>query len=320
MKLRTSFALLAAFGAAALMVGQANATKLITGSFHLEGRQETPPNTSQRFGTAAVQIDTVANTLFYSISHNVTPFTAAHIHGPAPRGTPAGVIIALIQTGPTTFKGTWNFSETQQAQVLSGQTYFNIHSSAFPGGEIRGQIDSISAGSAIAECGTPNCPGWANQATTGFKVDLRENAVEKGVKNLPASVTQGFLVIVDNTKGYPGSAKNPLNWSDVVAFNVSPHSGQAVLMSDTLKWDDAGSALSRNGYSVQQVLNGNTYYMHESSKSKLNIYQAGGAVYNIYSDPAARVPGLSPIGMGILFTLLAGSGLMLVRRRRTALG
>ena len=36
--------------------------------------------------------------------------------------------------------GTWAYAETDEPNILAGQTYVNIHSTAFPGGEIRGQI------------------------------------------------------------------------------------------------------------------------------------------------------------------------------------
>jgi hypothetical protein len=48
----------------------------------------------------------------------------------------------------------WNFSQAQEANIIAGLTYVNIHSSAFPGGEIRGQIVRVpSCGDGILDGG-----------------------------------------------------------------------------------------------------------------------------------------------------------------------
>ncbi len=41
--------------------------------------------------------------------------------------------------------GTVNFLEANQAAIVAGKTYVNIHSGVFPGGEIRGQIPTAPA-------------------------------------------------------------------------------------------------------------------------------------------------------------------------------
>jgi hypothetical protein len=64
--------------------------------------------------------------------------TLAHIHGPADPGTNGGVLHSLPLGNPKT--GTWNYNETEEADILAGKTYVNIHSGMFPGGELRGQI------------------------------------------------------------------------------------------------------------------------------------------------------------------------------------
>jgi glucose/arabinose dehydrogenase len=72
--------------------------------------------------------------------------SAAHIHGAAPLGQNAGVMIDLSPFNgggfgtAGTFSGTTNLNPTQLAAVIDGLTYVNIHTAANPGGEIRGQI------------------------------------------------------------------------------------------------------------------------------------------------------------------------------------
>lgn len=72
--------------------------------------------------------------------------TLAHIHGPAPIGTSAGVLIDLVpyHDGPLAasgrFVGTVTLTPEQWVAVASGLTYVNVHTEANRPGEIRGQI------------------------------------------------------------------------------------------------------------------------------------------------------------------------------------
>lgn len=106
----------------------------------LDGLQETPPNASPASGSATLVLDTAANTLSYTITYGglVATETAAHIHGFAPPGMAAGVLHPLPAGNPKI--GVWNYMEAQEANIIAGLTYINIHTSSFPGGEIRGQI------------------------------------------------------------------------------------------------------------------------------------------------------------------------------------
>jgi hypothetical protein len=80
--------------------------------------------------------------------------SADHFHAPAPRGINAGVVYDLggITTGTTsgTILGDVTLVDgkyggkniaAQVQDIRNGLWYLNIHSSAFPGGEIRGQLD-----------------------------------------------------------------------------------------------------------------------------------------------------------------------------------
>jgi hypothetical protein len=111
----------------------------------ISGDQEVGPTPSSGFGGGEFRIDPVANTVTYRIVFTglLAAETAAHIHGMANPGANAGVLHGLPAGNPKT--GTWNYLEAQEAGILAGQTYVNIHSSAFPGGEIRGQIVPLNA-------------------------------------------------------------------------------------------------------------------------------------------------------------------------------
>jgi hypothetical protein len=139
------------------MLGVATATHATIHNYvlTLDGLQETPPNASPASGFGTADIDDVANTLtLYVVFSGLTgPETAAHIHGMAPPGTAAGVLFALPLGSPKS--AVWSYMESQEADILAGLTYVNIHTTTFPGGEIRGQIVPVPepAPSALAVMG-----------------------------------------------------------------------------------------------------------------------------------------------------------------------
>jgi hypothetical protein len=106
----------------------------------INGAQETPPNASPATGLGRCIVDTSSHTLFYyfEFSGLLGAETLAHIHGFAPPGVPAGVLQPLALGSPKI--GAWVYGAANEANVLAGLTYVNIHSAVFGGGEIRGQI------------------------------------------------------------------------------------------------------------------------------------------------------------------------------------
>jgi hypothetical protein len=137
-------AVLAGVFAALLAVGTASAGTFVYGCV-LSDKQETAPTGSPAFGGGQFLIDTNANTVTYRIAFFglVAGETAAHIHGPADPGVNAGVLDGLALGNPKV--GVWNYLEAQEGDILAGKTYVNIHSIAFPGGEVRGQITAMNA-------------------------------------------------------------------------------------------------------------------------------------------------------------------------------
>jgi hypothetical protein len=79
--------------------------------------------------------------LHYNVTYSdlLAAETGAHIHGPAPAGTNAGVIFPLPLGSPKV--GTVGPLTASQITYLNGGLlYVNVHSVLYPGGEIRGQI------------------------------------------------------------------------------------------------------------------------------------------------------------------------------------
>ncbi|HEX5625532.1 MAG TPA: CHRD domain-containing protein, partial [Saprospiraceae bacterium] len=107
----------------------------------LNGDQENPPVTTSAngYGYAALQFPNL-DTLYYAVVfEGITP-TNAHIHR-APAGMNGPIVTPLTPSGiPDTYLGFVPLNDLNLTAFLKDELYFNIHSSSFPGGEIRGQI------------------------------------------------------------------------------------------------------------------------------------------------------------------------------------
>jgi hypothetical protein len=110
--------------------------------FSLSGLEEVPPNASPATGQATVTFNKNTLELSWNISYQglLGPITAAHFHGPAMPGQNAGVQVG-IGALPSPMIGAATLTPAQATQLQSGLWYVNIHSTVFPGGEIRGQVD-----------------------------------------------------------------------------------------------------------------------------------------------------------------------------------
>jgi hypothetical protein len=142
----------AILSASLLLAGAASAA-IYTVTLTLNGAQEVPPIATAATGTATLTIDTSANTIGYNITHNVVGPTAAHIHGAAARDKSAGVLIGF-PSAVSPMVGSVGYVEGNEAALISGRTYVNIHSGTNPGGEIRGQVPAAPAATpALSEWG-----------------------------------------------------------------------------------------------------------------------------------------------------------------------
>jgi hypothetical protein len=109
----------------------------------LSPSQEVPATASTASGAAEVQFNENTNMLSWKVTYSGLsgPASAAHIHGPAAVGTNAGVVIPFTgDLNAQPISGEKAITPAQYADLAAGLYYVNIHSSRFPGGEIRGQL------------------------------------------------------------------------------------------------------------------------------------------------------------------------------------
>jgi hypothetical protein len=114
------------------------AGQLLTGASAINGAQEVPANASAATGVATYSLDLNTDILSWNVSYSGLVATAAHFHGAAPVGANAGVQVGIGPANPNI--GSIALTAGQSQIVQDAQMYLNIHSAAFPGGEIRTQV------------------------------------------------------------------------------------------------------------------------------------------------------------------------------------
>jgi hypothetical protein len=173
------------------------------------------------------------------------PFTDADL-------APYGLSIAQVQTGNTRYVKeklpfvTWVALDTTTALLA---TYY-----------IYSDVDTLPPGAPLTAAGA------------GTQIHLQEPPDESGevvTLQMPHLVHPGFVVLLDDTTG---SAEDSTKWSDVLYF-TSPASGgpgQLILISDrpivgAPEHGITGDDLAPFGFTVLDVIEGNTWYVPERS-------------------------------------------------------
>ncbi len=140
-------AALGLFAVATLAVAAGCATvtaNTATMQARLTGQAEVPPKTTMGQGLAQVWLNKDTGGLKWKVEYSGLsgPATMAHFHGPADPGVNAGVLVPvkLSPIPPVSFEGEATITPAQVQDLLAGKWYFNIHTAANPGGEIRGQV------------------------------------------------------------------------------------------------------------------------------------------------------------------------------------
>lgn len=132
----------------------------------LTGSQETPPVATNAVGVGIFTLNDAQDRLDYTIYTNGIDLTGsetldpadnmimAHFHQ-APPGTPGPIVFDIfmppsdsdddlvVSTVDHSIRGTWEASEGLTGEIAAlnaGLLYVNIHTTAHPAGEIRGQV------------------------------------------------------------------------------------------------------------------------------------------------------------------------------------
>lgn len=138
----------------------------------LSGASEVPPRTTAATGRTDFTVEDDGSVSLSLDANGIRNVVAAHIHGPAPAGVNAGVVVTLFTSNPATGlvngtlrEGSFTEPDRNAAGALvapldsvltwmrTGRAYVNVHTNDgvdppntgagdFPGGEIRGQIEN----------------------------------------------------------------------------------------------------------------------------------------------------------------------------------
>lgn len=126
---------------AAPLVGARAATL----EFHasLSGKSEVPPNAEAGKGSAEISYDSSTKKLTWNVTYSglTGPATGAHFHGPAQAGRSAPIEVPVPGSLASPIKGSATLTDAQAKDLMNGDMYFNIHTSAHKAGEIRGQVE-----------------------------------------------------------------------------------------------------------------------------------------------------------------------------------
>ena len=108
----------------------------------LKGSTEVPPNDAKGTGSVDATYDTASKKLSWTINYSglTGPATAAHFHSPAEAGKNAPPTVPLSGKLDSPIKGEATLTDAQANDLKDGKMYFNVHTAANKGGEIRGQM------------------------------------------------------------------------------------------------------------------------------------------------------------------------------------
>ena len=184
----------------------------------LNGANEVPAVTTTASGTGVLALNPTTNQISGFIKTTGITGTAAHIHEGA-AGIAGGVIVPLTQTPAGS--GVWVvpagqlLTTSQVASFNAGNLYFNVHSTANPGGEIRGQIvaATIKLGTAALD-GTKEVPAVTTTASgTGI---MALNSITQLVNGNVA--TTG----IDGTAAHVHAAAAGVTGAVIVPLTLTP--------------------------------------------------------------------------------------------------
>jgi len=198
----------------------------------LSGAQEVPANSSTGTGTLIGTYNDSSNILKYTVTFSglSTNTIAAHFHEPGPPGIIAPVVFPATNFPLGVTSGTYSDSITlsagQEDTLKMGLFYFNIHTTAIPGGEIRAQIFLQDASFVLPHI---HCPGDTTVSNTAGQCSASVSFAAIDSNGKPASglyyrigskaITSPFVFPVGVTR-VTATALNVAG-ADSCSFNVT---------------------------------------------------------------------------------------------------
>jgi CHRD domain len=166
--------------------------------------QEVPSNASSAAGTGLLVLDPLSRQLVATVTVTGMTATGTHIHSAAV-GANGPVIFPLTETpagsgGWATAAGA-TMTDAQIATLNSGGLYFNSHSSAFPSGQVRGQIGrnvryaSLTGAQEVPPVTPPTAPPTTATGTGTLVLDPVTRAASGGIAITGMTATRAHIHI-----------------------------------------------------------------------------------------------------------------------------
>ena len=181
---------------ATLSLGTVAQAQAITWCVTATGAEEVPPVNTNAVATALVNLDQSNGKLSWWVEHAglTGNHDKSHFHK-APVGANGGVQISIGTGNPIV--GFAFLTGAQVADLLAGLWYLNLHTSVFPGGEVRGQVVDV--------CAKTHCTAIANsfdptgaRLVPGGLFAVADNALNFTATGVPPNQF-GFLLIGQGT-------------------------------------------------------------------------------------------------------------------------
>lgn len=230
----------------------------------LRPSQETTPPASgaSGIGTAVIKSDLSSIQVGINLT-GIVGVTMAHIHVGSP-GSNGPVIFKLFDAGATPQNlsninvtlndsdftaqpsaGVNNYANALLA-ISAGHCYFNVHTTANAGGEIRGQIGAVNLYCAINGLNVVPTPvAIPAQASALFVISRQQDSIGVSFDSLDLTITTSITVRVGD----------PLTNGPAIFTIV--HAGQNLTASDLRP--QAGAGISSFADAINAVLSGRTY-------------------------------------------------------------
>ena len=233
--------------------------------FHLDGAQEVPPVPTTSRGGCMGRFDAGASQLSFVCTHDVAGAIAMHVH----RGAPGvnGPILFDFGAPVSPVVATWSgMTPADVADLVAGNFYVNIHTAAFPGGFVRGQIltrtvDTVAfplSGGQVAppsgSASTGNCTADLDAPATALAVNCTHNVPAPTAAHLhdaPAG-TNGPIVFTFPSAASPIATNVPMTPRFVADFAagflyVDVHAGAGPVIRGQVGSVSADVALTKTG-------------------------------------------------------------------------